>query len=200
MIVDGSAPSPRTTGYDIRLATQADVPAILDLYADARAFMRRTGNLTQWPDGYPSADDVLGDIAGGNLLVCVADGEVFAVFFLAEGPDPTYEHIDGAWPNDEPYSVIHRIAAREGTGAGRRCIRHVCEGTRNVRIDTHEDNLPMRHVLASLGFEECGTIICNDGTPRLAYQHTATIERWQGRGISADEYGVELVVRCRVNL
>lgn len=158
--------------YDIRHASEADVDVILDIYAGARAFMRRTGNLTQWPDGYPGLDDILSDIAGGNLHVCVADGKVVTVFFLAEGPDPTYAHIDGAWPNDEPYSVIHRIAAREGMGAGRHCIRHVCESVRNLRIDTHEDNLPMRHVLSSLGFVECGTIICNDGTPRVAYQHT----------------------------
>lgn len=162
----------RDTNYDIRHASRADVPAILEIYAGARAFMRKTGNLTQWPDSYPGADDILRDIADGNLYVCVADDEVVAVFYRAEGPDPTYAHIDGAWPNDEPYSVIHRIAAREGTGAGRFCIQRTCDSVRNLRIDTHEDNLPMRHVLTNLGFVECGTIICNDGTPRIAYQHT----------------------------
>lgn len=169
---ENSAHMPRDTRYDIRHATCADVPAILDIYAGARAFMRKTGNLTQWPEGYPGAEDVLGDIADGNLYVCVGGEELVAVFYMAEGPDPTYAHIDGAWPNDEPYSVIHRIAAREGTGAGRYCIQHVRDSVQNLRIDTHEDNLPMRHVLASLGFVECGTIICNDGTPRIAYQHT----------------------------
>lgn len=163
---------PGAKRYVIRLATQADVPVILDIYAGARIFMRRSGNPTQWPDGYPSIDDVLGDIAVGNLRVCVTDDEIVAVFLLADGPDPTYAHIDGAWPNDEPYSVIHRIAAREGMGAGRHCIQSVCSDVPNVRIDTHKDNLPMRHVLTSLGFVECGTIICNDGTPRIAYQHT----------------------------
>ncbi|MDO4404425.1 MAG: N-acetyltransferase [Atopobiaceae bacterium] len=160
------------TNYNTRRATQADVPVILDIYAGARAFMRRTGNPTQWPDGYPGIDDVLNDIEEGKLYVCVTGEKVFAVFFLADGPDPTYAHIDGRWLNDEPYSVIHRIAARVGTGAGRYCIQRVCDSVQNLRIDTHEDNLPMRHVLRSLGFVECGTIICNDGTPRIAYQHT----------------------------
>lgn len=161
----------RMNSFAIRRATQADVPVVLDIYADARAFMRRAGNTTQWPDSYPGIDDVLDDIARGNLYVCVTGEEVVAVFLLAEGPDPTYAHIDGAWPNDEPYSVIHRIAAREDTGAGRYCIQSVCDSVSNVRIDTHKDNMPMRHVLTCLGFVECGTIICNDGTPRIAYQH-----------------------------
>ena len=115
--------------------------------------------------------DVERDLAQGSLFVCANNQQVLAAFFCTSGPDPTYEHIDGAWLNDEPYVVVHRIAAREGSGAGRRCIAWACGQSNNVRIDTHEDNAPMRHVLTSLGFVECGVIICDNGTPRVAYQH-----------------------------
>lgn len=156
----------------IRLATNADVPQILGLYESARAFMHRTGNPTQWPEGYPGPEDVLYDLKRSALHVCTEGDEVIAVFFCAPGPDATYAHIDGSWLNDEPYSVVHRIAAREGSGAGRACIAWACEQSQNVRIDTHERNLPMRHVLKSLGFVECGTIICEDGTPRMTYHRS----------------------------
>ena len=157
--------------YEIRRAIEQDVPQILQIYAQARDFMRSTGNPTQWVDGYPGLADVAQDLAHDTLFVC-ADGTcVQAVFFCAVGPDPTYEHIDGAWLNERPYIVVHRIAARAGSGAGRRCLAWACEQSANVRIDTHEDNAPMRHVLTSLGFVECGIIICDNGTPRVAYQH-----------------------------
>ncbi len=155
----------------IRLANQHDVPRILKLYAAARDFMRRSGNPTQWPDDYPSLGDVTADIRRSSLYVYEKNGEVQAVFFFALGPDPTYAHIDGFWLNDEPYGVVHRIAAQEGSGAGRKCIEWACAQVPNLRIDTHEHNAPMRHVLTKLGFAECGTIICEDGTPRVAYHY-----------------------------
>ena len=37
-------------------------------------------------------------------------------------------------------------------------------------------------------------------TPDFAMNHTATVEKWLGRGVSADEYGAPVAVRCRVNL
>ena len=155
----------------VRIANQRDVPRILKLYATARDFMRRSGNPTQWPDDYPSLADVTADIGHRSLYVCENNGEVQAVFFFAQGPDPTYAHIDGSWLNEEPYGVVHRIAAQEGSGAGRACIQWACTQVLNLRIDTHEKNVPMRHVLTQLGFAECGTIICEDGTPRIAYHY-----------------------------
>lgn len=40
----------------------------------------------------------------------------------------------------------------------------------NLRGDTHERNLPMRRAFERNGFERCGTIWVEDGTPRIAYQ------------------------------
>jgi RimJ/RimL family protein N-acetyltransferase len=42
----------------------------------------------------------------------------------------------------------------------------------NIRIDTHDDNLPMQRALEKNGFVPCGRIWCEDGTPRIAYQRT----------------------------
>ena len=92
-------------------------------------------------------------------------------FVFFHGPEPSYEAIDGHWLNLEPYSVIHRIAS-DGSHRGvlARCLAW-CEGqTKNLRIDTHRDNRVMRHLLEKNGFIPCGTILAEDGTPRIAYQ------------------------------
>lgn len=155
--------------YRIRHAHEQDVPAILAIYDAAHEVMRASGNPTQWPVGYPGDEDVREDMERDALYVCVEGERVLAVFFYASGPDSTYRHIDGAWLNNKPYSVVHRIASMPGSGAGRYCLAWACAQGRDVRIDTHEHNAPMRHVLESLGFVACGIIICDNGTPRVAY-------------------------------
>lgn len=40
----------------------------------------------------------------------------------------------------------------------------------NLKIDTHEDNKIMQHLLEKYGFLKCGTIWLEDGSPRIAYQ------------------------------
>ena len=42
----------------------------------------------------------------------------------------------------------------------------------NLRIDTHKDNKIMINLIEKAGFERCGTIYVDDGTPRIAYQKT----------------------------
>ena len=156
----------------IRRATDGDIQAICELYAAARAFMRESGNRSQWVGGYPDRSDVERDLAAEALFVCVDENDVpQAAFFFTQGPDPTYATIAGEWADEGPYHVVHRIAARRGSGAGRECLAWACGQARSVRIDTHEDNRPMRHVLGLLGFVECGTIWLEDGSPRVAYQH-----------------------------
>ena len=53
----------------IRRATEANLDAVMAAYDAARAFMRATGNLTQWVGGYPSRAGAERDLAGGWLWV-----------------------------------------------------------------------------------------------------------------------------------
>ena len=158
----------------IRRAVRSDLPALERLYARARVFMAENGNPTQWGETYPlelQMEDVTEDIALGRSYVCEEDGRVVAAFMFTGGPDPTYAVIEeGQWPDDEPYGVVHRIAtggARKG--AGEFCLNWCLERCGNLRIDTHENNQPMRGLLEKMGFRYCGVIHVEDGTPRLAY-------------------------------
>lgn len=158
---------------DIRPAREADLNRILEIYESARAYMRRSGNLQQWTGGYPSRAVVLEDLAREQLYVCTEGEELLGVFCFFLGEDPTYLRIDGAWMDDAPYGVIHRIAVSEhahGRGVAAACFAYAFERAGNLKIDTHRDNLPMQKALGKNGFSYCGIIYLQNGEPRMAYQ------------------------------
>ena len=154
-----------------RHAVPEELPAIEKIYDNARRFMRASGNANQWVNGYPSEELLLSDIGKKALYVMEEDGEILCVFAMFDGRDPTYAEIDGAWLNDAPYLTIHRIAS---SGKVPRSADAVFEWAYsivpNLRIDTHEDNLPMQRCLARNGFSCCGVIRLENGDPRRAYQ------------------------------
>lgn len=156
----------------IRKACPADLPGILVIYENARAFMRASGNPTQWGDGRPFKETLEEDIRIGQLYVMEADGAVYAVFAFILGDDPTYAVIeDGAWISDRPYGTVHRIAG-DGSRSGvfRECSEFCLSMTGHVRIDTHKDNIPMQTAILREGYSYCGIIYIEDGSPRLAYE------------------------------
>lgn len=159
----------------IRLATAKDIQAADEIYKSAKVFMHESGNPDQWNLEYPSGLDVAEGIVDGTSYVCEDEGEVVATFYYKEytvGGDPTYGTIyEGKWLNDRPYAVIHRIAVKH-RGRGiigyifNECFKHF----QNLRIDTHENNLPMRAALEKAGFKYCGIIHLPNGDPRIAFQ------------------------------
>lgn len=158
---------------EIRRAAAAELNAIMALYARGRQFMRRSGNRNQWINGYPSRELVEADIQAGNSYVAVEDGAVEAVFCFFHGRDvePSYRQIDGAWLDDGPYGVIHRLASGGRVpGMVRFCSDWCLTQCASLRIDTHADNRPMRRALERCGFSYCGVVVIEDGTERVAYQ------------------------------
>lgn len=155
-------------------ATPAHLDAIMPILDEARAIMRETGNLTQWTNGYPSREAILADIEAGEAFVCEENGEVVGYFCFMEGsdPDPNYRVIEnGEWLDDAPYGVIHRLASgRKVSGIARAAFNFAFSRIANVRVDTHADNIPMKRFLEKTGFQYCGVIYVNDGTPRDAFQ------------------------------
>jgi len=134
--------------------------------------MIESGNPDQWGEVHPARELVDGDIRAGKSYVCADDDdEILAVFYYNIEQEPTYSKIDGRWLNDMPYGIVHRIASKRGSrGAGLFCLDWCFEQCRNVRIDTHADNVPMRGLLDKLGYTYCGTIWILNGDERMAYQ------------------------------
>ena len=167
-----------TQDLSIRLARLTDLPRLLEIYDIARAFMRRTGNLHQWENGEgPNEEQLRRDIRGNCLYVFENETGIHASFMFSMAGEPTYAVIQGgSWMSDAPYGVIHRIAS-DGTVHGiLKMAVHFAEKTTNhIRIDTHRDNVVMRHAILKCGFEERGVINLPDGSPRLAYERISGV-------------------------
>lgn len=159
----------------IRPATPEDLSALLELYETAKAFMVRTGNPNQWKPGYPGAELLRGEMDRGVCYVAEENGEIVGTFCAIPGQDPTYKVIyDGAWPDDDPYITIHRLASNGKTkGVAKACFAFCEKRGLALRIDTHADNHVMQDLLDKNGFAHCGRILLADGSPRLAYHRPA---------------------------
>lgn len=161
----------------IEQAREEQLPEIMEIYSRARGFMAENGNPGQWGGGYPSLELVKQDMSRGQLYVCLEQEQIAAVFMFFVGEEPTYREIrDGQWKRDRDYGALHRIASSGIVrGAASFCIRWCQEQCRrqgaDMRGDTHEANLPMQRVLEKNGFERCGTIFAEDGSPRIAYEY-----------------------------
>ena len=164
----------------IRKTVISDLDEICRIYSEARDFMRETGNHKQWTDGHPSRETALRDIQNEKSYVCMSETEVAAVFYYAVEPDPTYGKIDGEWLSNDDYGVVHRIARARNVTAlnpdgstvsiGAFCLDWCLKQCGNLRIDTHEDNAPMRRLLEKMGFSYCGIIWLENGDERMAFQ------------------------------
>jgi len=165
---------------EMRKSTENDISTIMKIYAAAREFMAAHGNPNQWgPTGWPPEALIRQDIAAGKSYVCLDDsGNIAGTFFFDCGDDiePSYRQItDGAWKDDSPYGVVHRIASA-GTqkGVGAFCLNWAYRRCGHLRIDTHGDNRVMQSLLQKCGFVRCGTVyVEEDNYPRIAFEKSA---------------------------
>ena len=133
-------------------------------------FQKKAGSVEEWP---PSED---GPASRGRTMAGNLDGcrrlPVCGVFCHRPGPDSTYARIEeGAWPDNRPYYVLHRIASAPGIhGFASACIDWCLQRFPVLRVDTHADNRPMLHLMEKKGFDRCGIIYVENGTPRTAFQ------------------------------
>ncbi len=160
--------------HKIREAILTDLPAIMPVIDAARELMHRSGNVNQWINGYPSEEVIKADIVRHGGFVVTDDERIVAYFAFLPAPEPTYEKIyEGAWLNDEPYYVIHRLASWPDVhGIFDSVMQWAFTQPRTLRIDTHRDNIIMQHNLKKHGFTYCGIIYLLNGDERLAFQKT----------------------------
>lgn len=157
---------------EIRKAKLADLSQIMEIYAKARIFMAEHGNAEQWAGGYPQEELIRKHIQDKEFYVCMEEKEIACVFQFFIGEDADYQKIEnGAWLNDAPYAVVHKVASARGIkGAATFCINWCYEQWQNLRMDTHENNIPMQNFLKKAGFRYCGIVYTGEHSKRLAFQ------------------------------
>lgn len=159
---------------DFRKTTAEDLLSVLAIYHHAIDFMRKSGNPDQWADEAKLQRNVTQDIQSGNSFVGINDQGKIQVVFTLIGDEPTYQAIEGSWKEESQYHIVHRLASL-GNHAGREALLYCLRNYLHLRIDTHQDNKPMQHLLSELSFSYCGVITLEDHTPRLAYEKQWTL-------------------------
>ena len=154
-----------------------DLDAVMGLVADAQKWFAGQ-NIDQWQDGYPTQNIILSDISYNNNYIVELNGVISATFVASFDGEPTYSEIKGrGWLNENSYAVIHRIAVADGCrrkGVAKEILHYAEElcverGVKDIRIDTHRDNLAMRSLLKKMGYTHCGRITLASGAFREAY-------------------------------
>ncbi|HNW04482.1 MAG TPA: GNAT family N-acetyltransferase [Oscillospiraceae bacterium] len=166
----------------IRPAKEADIDAIMPIVAKIKTEYFEKNDIPQWTGGYPSEDVFFDDLDAGKLFVLSHEDLVIGFASIGFDPEPDYAKIDGNWPNEAPYAVIHRVGIDpewHGFGFGGNFLtmaEKLCaqRGIENIRADTHRRNAAMKKTMEDAGFQLCG-VITLEGTDeadplRDAYQ------------------------------
>ncbi|SHI36360.1 L-amino acid N-acyltransferase YncA [Hymenobacter daecheongensis DSM 21074] len=148
----------------IRLATAADLPAIMALIRKVVPLMQAGGNF-QWEGDYPNEEVFRQDIARNHLWVAELAGQVAAVAALTyNDQDPEYVQAD--WDATEPALVTHRLAvdpAAQGHGLAAALLRHAetlaaRHSLQVLRVDTNSENTATQLLFPKLGYRFAGEI------------------------------------------
>jgi len=157
----------------LQKTTINDLFTALEIYSNARDFMKRNGNPDQWGNDWPSKEKIEEDIKRG-ISYKITDGErILAVFAFRIGEDKTYLNIsEGHWLSNKEYGTIHRFASSFIQKGVFKYAQNELEKLFpvNFRIDTHKNNLPMRRIIEATGYVYCGIIEPIEGGERLAYE------------------------------
>ncbi|MBC7449038.1 MAG: GNAT family N-acetyltransferase [Hymenobacteraceae bacterium] len=149
--------------YTLRLATAADLPAILALVAEVVPLMRAAGN-QQWGSDYPNETVFQQDIAREQLWVAESGNALVGVAALTMDQDP--EYADADWEPNAPAIVTHRLAvapAAQGQGVAVALLEQAeqlarARGLDRLRIDTNSKNGATQRLFPKLGYRFAGEI------------------------------------------
>ena len=161
-------------------STLPDVPVIMSFIHDAQVYLASL-KIDQWQDGYPDEEKIELDISNNDSYVVIDDTEtIIGTTVFTTKKERAYKSIQGEWMTKEnvEYGVIHRLAVGEKyrkLGLARFVFKecHKRLKTQNIgslRIDTHEGNKGMQHLLKDLGYTYCGIILLESGDERLAFE------------------------------
>ena len=166
----------------IRLSTPQDIPMIMKLINEAKAYFKKQG-IDQWQDGYPNEESIYQDILLKQSYLLEHHHDIIGTFCLSYALETVYEAIEeGSWLSSKPYVTLHRIAIsskEKGKNYASYILEYIYQQALSqhihaLRVDTHEDNLSMQHMLLKNGFTYCGIIYlesCKDlKHKRLAYE------------------------------
>ncbi len=169
---------------NIRLATLADIDAVMRLVKQVVPIMQATGNL-QWDNNYPNAEIFTADVQAGQLWVADLDGEIAGVIAITLEQEPEYAQVP-EWDITEPAVVAHRLAVSpdmQGKGIANSLLQQ-CEVVARqkdiplIRLDTNTVNRPMQNLFLKIGYHLGGEIALHKkpGLKFIAFEKRLNLE------------------------
>ena len=177
---------------NFRKSTFDDIDRILEIIEKAKAELKKMG-LDQWQKGYPNREVIESDVKKGISYVLEetaennensgekVSGKIVGTIVLSPEREEPYSKIEGKWiTDDDDYMVVHRLAVDsdvKNKGLATKILEFsegVCIENKilSLKADTHENNEPMKRLLAKNGFSFCGLIYL-DREPDLGAKRTA---------------------------
>ena len=161
----------------VRIATPADLPALVNLLKRVIPLMNQAGNF-QWDNHYPNETVFSQDIAKGQLWVAEIDNQLAGVAALTEDQEPEYAQV--GFDLNERAIVTHRLAvdpAFQGQGVALALLAQAEQlalerGIRFLRIDTNSENQITQKLFPKAGYRYAGEITLGfrPGLRFLAYE------------------------------
>jgi ribosomal protein S18 acetylase RimI-like enzyme len=139
-------------------ATESDVDEVLDLLAEAAAWLRER-SIEQWPPRFPR-EQIAASVARGETYLA-RSGDVTAATIALQWDDSFF------WGERSPDAgYVHRVAVRRpfaGRGLGVELLdwadgRIAARGRRYLRLDCKAENPRLRAYYERLGFEHRGDV------------------------------------------
>ncbi len=162
--------------YKLQIAEQKDIAWIMQAIDLCRPILARQQS-DQWQGKEPSLKTIEKDISNRRYYL-LANEKIWIGGAALLPKDEAYDQlISGSWLNQDPYIVIHRFFVHpqfHGKNMGKLFLSMLeasvwRKGLSNIRIDTHERNLPMRGLLKSLHYIEVGRVNLPHAGERLVY-------------------------------
>lgn len=161
-----------------RKSVKKDIDSIMRIIKQAQEYFKEQG-IDQWQNDYPNKNTINDDIKNGESYALEKDGCLVATAMITFKGEKSYSSIyGGEWLNNNEYAAIHRIAV-DNTYKGLDISSQIIKNIENlclqrnicsIKIDTHEDNLPMQKVLKKNKFKYCGIIYLDDNSKRIAFE------------------------------
>lgn len=162
--------------YKLNIATVKNITWIMQAIDLCRPILAGQQS-DQWQGKEPSLKTIQNDVKHKQFYLLEDGNQVIGGAALLS-KDEAYDHlISGSWINQDPYIVIHRFFLHptfHGQKLGKvllTCIEDLvwARGIQNIRLDTHERNIPMRGLLKSLKYVEVGRVNLPQAGERLVY-------------------------------
>ena len=155
----------------IRKAKQSEINIIHQLSIKAKKKMVAEG-LNQWIGNYPPLEQFESDYLNEGLYVYIDNQIIRASISVLAENDMPYKELK--WASDDAL-VVHRLFVDpdyQYKGIGKLLFTKAIElgriNQKNIKVDTHPDNLKMQNLILKMQFKYIGYI---KSINRLAYEY-----------------------------